>query len=93
MMVDLNSGGLEAGSERYTFALQAGIACRAAFSTLSRQNRYLIRCSGMLRAKRAGLLKDLAQFVDDTSRPEAIAEGDEQEEEEEEVVEEGDVDV
>ena len=48
----------------------------------------------MFRAKRAGLLKDLAQFVDDTSRPEAIAEGDEQEEEEEEEeVEEGEVDV
>lgn len=34
------------------------------------------------RAKRAGLLKDLAQFVDDASRPQTIAEGDEEEEDE-----------
>ena len=37
------------------------------------------------RQKRSGLLKDLASFVDDQSRPEAIAEGDEEEEEEENV--------
>eukprot|EP01049_Picozoa_sp_SAG25_P011570 SAG25_NODE_1433_length_3034_cov_2.112095_6_plen_41_part_00 len=34
------------------------------------------------RRKRSGLLKDLAAFVDDQSRPDVIAEGDEEEEDE-----------
>eukprot|EP01047_Picozoa_sp_COSAG01_P002966 COSAG01_NODE_84_length_27672_cov_60.966344_10_plen_40_part_00 len=33
------------------------------------------------RRKRSGLLKDLAAFVDDQSRPDVIAEGDEEEDE------------